>query len=88
MAKLITAKEAFALSTSTEDLDRHIDYINYQVRIASSHGFRTIEVELIDCRYATAVRIAARLRAAGYVFKWHKTEDDRVWITLSWEGAQ
>ena len=88
MSKLITAKEAFALSTSTEDLDRHIDYINHQVRAASGRGFRTIELELADCRYTTAVRVAARLRAAGYVFKWHKTEDDRVWITLSWEGAQ
>ena len=88
MSKLITAKEAFALSTSTEDLDRHIDYINHQVRCASGRGFRTIEVELTDCRYATAVGVAARLRAAGYTFKWYKTKEDRVWITLSWEGVQ
>ena len=88
MSKLITAKEAFALSTLTEDLDRHIDYINYQVRAASDHGFRTIKVELAECNYETATRIAARLRAAGYCFKWYKTEDNRVWINLSWEMVQ
>lgn len=88
MSKLITAKEAFALSTSTEDLDKHIDYINHQVRVASDRGLCTIEVELTDCRYTTAVRIAARLRTAGYCFKWYKTEDNRVWITLCWEGVQ
>ena len=88
MSKLITAKEAFELLTSTEDLDKHIDFINRQVRVATSRGFRHIEVELTDCSYTTAVRIAARLRAAGYVFKWYFDGgiNNQAWFEISLGG--
>jgi len=90
MSKLITAKEAAALSTSTEDLDKHIDFINRQVRVASSRGFRNIEVELTDCKYTTAVKVAARLRAAGYSFKWYFDGgvNNRACFEIGWGGSQ
>ena len=86
MSKLITAKEAFAPSTSAEDLDKHIDFINRQVRVGRSRGFRNIEVELMDCNYTTAVKVAARLRADGYIFKWYFDGgiNNRAYFEISW----
>ena len=88
MAKLITAKEAFALSNPETNIDKHIDYINQQIRYACQHHENYVACELWDCSYNTAIAVAARLRAAGYCFKWHFTggvnNNNSAWFDISW----
>ena len=84
MTKLITAEEALALCTPADELDRYIEYINHQIRLASRHGYRRIQIEIGECDRTIGVKIAERLRAAGYCFRWHSTEDDRIWLDLQW----
>lgn len=86
MSKLITAKEAFALSNLETNIDKHIDYINQQIRYACQHHDCQVACDLWDCTYRTAIAIAARLRAAGYCFKWHFDGgvNNRAWFNISW----
>ena len=89
MSKLITAKEAIALSSPETNIDKHIDYINQQIKYACQNHERYVTCDLWDCTYHTAIKIAARLRAAGYCFKWNFTggENNRVWFEISWGGS-
>ena len=89
MSKLITAKEAFALSGPDTNLDRHIEHINKQIRYACQEHVCHVNCDLWDCSYSTGIKIAARLRAAGYCFKWHFTggANNRAWFEISWGGS-
>ena len=87
MAKLITAKEAIALSNPETNIDKHIDYINQQIRYACQHHENHVCCDLWDCSDSTAVAISARLRAAGYCFSWTDLLYDRKWFTISWGGS-
>ena len=90
MSKLITAKEAVALSSPETNIDKHIDYINRQIRYACQHHEHYVACDLWDCTYHTAIAIAARLRAAGYCFKWHfevGSDMNRAWFDISWGGS-
>ncbi len=89
MSKLITAKEAVALSNPDTNIDKHIDYINQQIKYACQNHEHYVACELWDCTYRTAIAIAARLRAAGYCFKWHPTMDGNIgaWFDISWGGS-
>ena len=87
MTKLITAKEAFALSNFDINIDGHIDYINQQVRGAcKNHNSRTTCL-LDGCSYKTAIKIAVCLRNAGYCFKWHMMSDNIACFNISWGGS-
>lgn len=89
MSKLITAKEAVALSNPDTNIDKHIDYINQQIRYACQHHEHYVACDLWDCTYRTAIAVAARLRAAGYCFKWHFAggANNRAWFEISWGGS-
>lgn len=90
MTKLITAKEAFARSNPETNIDEHIEHINQQIRYACQNHERYVACELWDCTYHTAVAVAARLRAAGYCFKWHFTggaNNNSAWFDISWGGS-
>jgi hypothetical protein len=83
MVKLITAEEALALCTPVDELDRYIGYINQQIRLASHHGYRRVQIEIGECNKIVGEKITGRLRAAGYCFKWQST-DDRIRLDLQW----
>lgn len=85
MAILITAIEARALSSPDFDIDRHIEHINQQIRYATKNRFYTIELELNDCNYNMALKVAQRLRSVGYEIKWYMLDDRRAWFILNWE---
>ena len=88
MKKLITAKEATALSSSDTNIDKHIEYINQQIRYACQNHEHKVSCDLWDCAYCTAIKIAARLRMAEYCFKWHFescANANRAWFDISWE---
>ena len=90
MSKLITAKEAVALSNPETNINKHIEYINQQIRYACQHHEHYVACDLWDCTYHTAIAIAARLRAAGYCFKWHfevGSDMNRAWFDISWGGS-
>jgi hypothetical protein len=84
MAKLITAKEAFALSNFEPDIDGHIAYINHQIKYACKRHENQVRCDLWDCSGSAAVAISARLRAAGYHFSWTDLLYDRRWVDISW----
>lgn len=89
MAKLITAKEASALSNFDTNIDRHIDRINAGIKWACQRHNNRVNCLLDPCSNKEAVRIAARLYAAGYCCKWESMVEGRiVRFTISWEGAQ
>lgn len=84
MAILITAIEARALSSPDSDIDRHIEHINQQIQYAAKDRFYTIELELDDCNYNMALKIAQRLRSVGYEIKWYMIDCRRAWFILNW----
>lgn len=85
MSKLITAKEAFALSNSEAKIDKHIEHINRQIKRACQYHYNRTSCMLDPCSNKEAVRIAAQLRAAGYYYKWESMVDDKmVWFVISW----
>ena len=88
MSKLITAKEALALSNPETNIDKHIDCINQQIKYACQNHECHVACDLWDCTDYTAITIAARLRAAGYCFKWRRVEGiERAWFDISWGGS-
>lgn len=89
MTKLITAREAVALSNFETNIDEHIDYINQQIQYACQNHEHHVTCNLWGCSHYTAVVIAARLRAAGYCFKWHFAggANNRAWFEISWGGS-
>lgn len=88
MSKLITAKEASALSSSETIIDKHIEHINAQIIWACERHHNRATCLLDPCSNKEAVRIAAQLRAAGYCCKWETKFDDRmVWFLISWGGS-
>jgi hypothetical protein len=89
MSKLITAKEAVALSNSETNIDKHINYINQQIHYACQYHEHHVGCDLWDCTSHTVTAIAARLRAAGYRFEWYLLDvaNDRVWFEISWGGS-
>ena len=84
MKKLITAIEARALSSPNSDIDRHIECINQQIKYATKDRLYTIELELTDCNYNMALKVAQRLRSVGYEIKWYMLDDCRAWFILNW----
>lgn len=88
MSKLITAKEAVALSNFETNIDKHIDYINQQIRYACQRHENQVRCELWDCSDSAVVAISARLRTAGYRFSWTDLLYDRRWVDISWEVAE
>ena len=85
MTKLITAKEAFALSKSEINIDKHIEHINAQIKWACQSHHTRASCLLDPCSSREAVKIAARLRAAGYCCKWESGIDDKMaWFAISW----
>ena len=87
MSELITAKEAVALSNSETNIDKHIDYINQQIRYACQNHEHHVACYLFDCSNSTAFAISAKLRAAGYCFDWIDLPCDRIWFDISWGGS-
>lgn len=88
MKKLITAKEAAALSNLETNIDKHIEYINQQIKYACQNHEYKVSCDLWDCAYHTAIKIATRLRAAGYCFKWYfesGAATNRAWFDINWE---
>ena len=86
MSKLITAKEAFALSSPIGELERHISYINYQIQFACEHGFHAVEVRLTDCTIKTLREVVVILEEAGYCVSWDKSHS-RAWVYIGWGGS-
>ena len=87
MSKLITAKEAVALSNSEANIDKHIERINAQIKWACQRHHNHASCLLDPCSNKEAVRIVAQLRAAGYCCKWESMLDDKMtWFFVSWEG--
>lgn len=84
--KLITAAEAVALSNPIGELDRHISYINYQIRFACKHGFRAAEIYLTNCTTEAVREVATILKEAGYCVSWDKSHG-RAWMYISWGGS-
>ena len=87
MTKLITAKEACALSNPETNIDKHLEYINQQIRYACQNHENRVYCDLWDCSDSIAVAISARLRAAGYCFKWTDLPFNRKWFDISWGGS-
>ena len=88
MSKLITAKEAVALSASNKCIDSYIRHINKIIEVACTYGESHIVFDLWDCSHSNAVKIAAHLSAAGYCFRWHEVEinANRTRWYVSWGG--
>lgn len=87
MTKLITAKEAVALSNVEERINYNISRINEVIKAACErHNNRAI-ILLDSCPKREATIIAMRLRVAGYCFKWEEALGGRgAWFTISWGG--
>ena len=89
MPKLITAKEALALSNFDVNIDNHIERINARIKWACRRHDHRVHCLLDPCSNREAIKIAAQLRAAGYCYKWESMADDRIaWFTISWEAAK
>ena len=89
MSKLITAKEAFALSKFDARVEDYISQIDKDIkRACAGHKGRTM-CYMSDCSYKEAVEIAARLRAADYCFSWRNSSisNNDVVFTISWGGS-
>ena len=88
MSKLITAKEAFALSASSKCIDKHIRHISKIIEVACAYGVSHTVFDLWNCSSSNAVKIAAHLSAAGYCFRWHEvgTNENRIRWYVSWGG--
>lgn len=88
MTKLITAKEAVALSNPETNIDKHIDYINQQIKWACQRHKNRVSCLLDPCSNKEAVKIAAQLCVAGYCYKWESMLDDKMtWFLISWGGS-
>lgn len=87
--KLITAKEAFALSVSSKCIASHIRHINKIIEVACACGESNTVFDLWNCSSSNAITIAAHLKAAGYCFRWHKVEtnENRTRWYVSWGGS-
>ena len=86
MSKLITAKEAVALSSQTDELDEHISYINHQIFYAAQHGHTHTDC-VMWCEHHIMIKLTARLRAAGYYVSWHMRNDSCGYMIVMWGGS-
>ena len=85
MSKLITAKEAFALSNFETNIDKHIESINTQIKRACLRHRDHVSFLLDPCSSKEAAIIAARLHAAGYCCKLDGELDNKIaWFMISW----
>ena len=88
MSKLITAKEAFALSNIEGRIDYNIARINGAIKTACECYDNRAIILLDPCPKKEAIIIAAQLRAAGYCFKWESALGERgALFTISWGGS-
>jgi hypothetical protein len=87
MSKLITAKEAFALSKYNENVDKYIERINYTIRDYCNRNRTSAVCFLVGCTDREAIAISARLAAAEYCFNWHRSEiRGDIVFHISWGG--
>ena len=85
MSKLITAKEAVALSNIEGRIDYNIARINEAIKCACKCYDNRAIILLDPCPKKEAIIIAAQLRAAGYCFKWESALGERgALFTISW----
>lgn len=88
MSKLITAKEAVALSKFDDRVEDYISQIDKDIkRACAKHKGRTM-CFLSDCSDKEAIKIAAHLRAADYCFSWRNSfiNNNDIVFTISWGG--
>lgn len=83
MTKLITAKEAIALSTPGEDIDRHIEYVNLQIQYATRHQERVVDC-VFWCDMSMMCKIADRLTSVGYSASWHMRNESCGYMIITW----
>lgn len=85
MSKLITAKEAVALSNIEGRIDYNIARINEAIKAACERHDNRANILLDLCSKKEAIVIAAQLRAVGYCFKWESALGERgAWFTIGW----
>lgn len=88
MSKLITAKEAVALSNIEGRIDYNIARINEAIKAACERYDNHAIILLDSCSKKEVIFVAAHLRAAGYCFKWEEALNGRgAWFTISWGGS-
>lgn len=88
MAKLITSKEAFALSKYHENIDKYIERINYTIHDYCNRSRTSAVCFLVGCTDREAVAISARLAAVGYCFNWRRSEiSGDIVFHISWGGS-
>jgi hypothetical protein len=88
MSKLITAKEAFALSKHNENIDWHIKRINIAVNKACENHMTCTSLILDPCSHQEAVRVADLLGEVGYHFKWENMFNGTMArFDISWGGS-
>lgn len=88
MSKLITAKEAVALSRFEARIDNYISQIDKDIKRACAEHKGRVMCFLSDCSDKEAVKIAAHLRAADYCFGWRNSSinNNDIVFTISWGG--
>lgn len=90
MSKLITAKEAFALCSSTiksnQCFERYIEYINQQIRWAIDKNKHSVGFTIYNCDAFSAAELLKRLRQAGYLARSKMARDDVACFEIGWGG--
>ena len=88
MSKLITAKEAFALSkplvNSNQSLDRYIEHINQQIRWAISKHKLRVGVAIYDCNDNLASTLFRVFLEAGYSVRYKMARENVACFEISW----
>ena len=83
MSKLITAKEAFALSKYENDLNKHIERLNKQIRLAALQQ-ATSTTCVLYCNEHTMSQLTGRLVGAGFRVCWHMIDMFCGYMEISW----
>lgn len=83
MAKLITAKEAFALTDAANGFDYYIQRINQNIRHAAASGETSTSCTFC-CGRPMMSRLAGRVAGAGYNIGWKMIDESCGYMQISW----
>lgn len=83
MSKLITAKEAFALTDSANGFDYYIQRINQNIRRAAASGGVSTSCTFC-CDRLMMSRLAGKVVDAGYNVGWKMIDEGCGYMQISW----
>lgn len=85
MSKLITAKEAVALTEASCDFEFYMRRVDQKIRQAASLGYTSTSCTFY-CDRPTMSRLVGRVAGAGFNTGWQMLDERTGYMQINWGG--